>query len=134
MSRRRLSTRSGSPFWPTVGRAISAQVAILRAVTLYVCWNVKRGPLGHPCGNAYHALRQAGHDPEVIKSYGLRLLPDGFNGTEGRREAKRLTGSKTVPVLVTDEGEVVSDSKRIVVWAREHPAGGESSATATAAT
>ena len=88
---------------------------------LYVCWNAKRGPLGHACGDAYHALRQAGHEPEVVKSYGLRLLPDVLNRTEGRREAKRLTGSTTVPVLVTEEGEVVSDSKRIVAWAREHP-------------
>ena len=91
---------------------------------LYVCWNTRRGPLGHPCGDAYHALRDAGHDPEVVKSYGLRLLPDRFNRSEGRRAAKRLTGSVTVPVLVTDEGEVVSDSRRIVAWAREHPAGG----------
>ena len=90
---------------------------------LYVCWNVKRGPLGHPCGNAHHALRQAGHEPEVIKAHGSRLLPDRFNQTDGRREATRLTGNKTVPILVTDEGEVVSDSKAIVAWAREHPAG-----------
>jgi len=92
-------------------------------VKLYVCWNVKRGPLGHPCGNAHHALRQAGHEPEVIKAHGSRLLPDRFNQTDGRREATRLTGNKTVPILVTDEGEVVSDSKAIVAWAREHPAG-----------
>jgi len=92
-------------------------------VKLCVCWNVKRGPLGHPCGNAHHALRQAGHEPEVIKAHGSRLLPDRFNQTDGRREATRLTGNKTVPILVTDEGEVVSDSKAIVAWAREHPAG-----------
>ncbi len=92
---------------------------------LYVCWNAKRGPLGHACGNAYHALRQAGHDPEVIRAYGLGVLPDLFNRTEGRREAKRLTSSKTVPVLVTDEGQVVSHSKEIAAWAREHPASGE---------
>jgi glutaredoxin 2 len=41
----------------------------------------------------------------------------------GRKEAKRLTGSSWVPVLVTDDGEVVNDSKRIVEWARTHPAG-----------
>jgi len=94
-------------------------------VKLYVCWNTSPGPgERHPCGKAHRALREAGHDPEVIKSYGLAALPDLFNRSEGRREAKRLTGSKTVPVLVTDEGEVVSDSKEIVAWAREHPAGG----------
>ena len=89
---------------------------------LYVCWNAKRGPLGHACGDAYAALREAGHDPEVVKSYGLRILPDLFNRTEGRRAAKRLTGDKTVPVLVTDDGEAIADSKKIAAWAREHPA------------
>ena len=97
---------------------------------LYVCWNVKRGPWGHPCGNAYHALREAGHKPAVIKAYGLRVLPDPFNRTEGRREAKRLTASNTVPVLVTDDGKVVSESKDIVTWARENPAGATAAASA----
>ncbi|MDQ3609474.1 MAG: glutathione S-transferase domain-containing protein [Actinomycetota bacterium] len=99
-------------------------------MTLYVCWNVKRGPWGHPCGSAHHALREAGHEPEVIKAHGLRVLPDLFNRTEGRREVKRLTGSITVPVLVTDGGEVVADSKNIVAWAREHPAGDRTGASA----
>ncbi|HEX8074633.1 MAG TPA: glutathione S-transferase N-terminal domain-containing protein [Thermoleophilaceae bacterium] len=92
---------------------------------LYVCWGTFRSPRpgGHPCGNAYRALRDAGHDPEVIKSYGLGILPDALIQTEGRKEAKRLTGSSWVPVLVTDDGEVVNDSKRIVEWARTHPAG-----------
>ena len=93
---------------------------------LYVCWGTFPAPVrpgGHPCGNAYRALREAGHDPEVIRSYGLTILPDGlFNRTRGRQEVKRLTGSSTVPVLVTDDGEVVKDSKRIVDWARRNPA------------
>ena len=90
---------------------------------LYVCWNTKQGPLGHPCGNAYAALKEAGHDPEVIKARGLRLLPDVLNRSEARLEVQRLTGKKAVPVLVTDTGDVVSDSKRIVAWARA-PGGG----------
>jgi hypothetical protein len=91
---------------------------------LYVCWGTFPTPRpgGHPCANAYGALRKAGHDPEVIKSYGLAILPGPFNATEGRREAKRLTGKFTVPVLVTDDGEVVSDSKNIVAWAEKNPA------------
>ena len=92
---------------------------------LYVCWGTfttTPRPGGHPCGNAYRALKEAGHDPEVIKSYGLAALPDFMNRTEGRREAKKLTGKTTVPVLVTDSGEVISDSKNIVAWAKEHPA------------
>jgi Glutathione S-transferase, N-terminal domain len=92
---------------------------------LYVCWGTFPSPLrpgGHPCRNAYQALRDAGHEPEVIKSYGLAILPAPFNATEGRREAKRLTGKYTVPVLVTGDGEVVADSKNIVAWAEQHPA------------
>ncbi len=80
-------------------------------------------PGGHPCGNAYRALRDAGHEPEVVKSYGLAWLPDFMNATPGRREVKRLTGDTMVPVLVTDDGSVIEDSKRIVEWARSHPAG-----------
>jgi hypothetical protein len=42
--------------------------------------------------------------------------------TDGRREVERLSDQPAVPVLVTDEGEVVSDSKRISEWAETHPA------------
>lgn len=92
---------------------------------LYVCYGTfttTPRPGGHPCGNAYAALREAGHDPEVIRSYGLAVLPGAFNRTKGRKTVKELTGSYEVPVLVTDDGEVVSDSKRIVAWAQSHPA------------
>ena len=99
----------------------------LGRVKLYVCWGTFQTPRpgGHPCGNAYRALEEAGHSPEVIKSYGLSPLPDAiFNRTSGRREAKRLTGKSTVPVLVTDEGEAIADSKRIIEWAKRNPAAG----------
>jgi len=92
---------------------------------LYVCFGTFKPaprPGGHPCGNAYHALSEAGHDPQVIKSYGLGLLPDAFNNTKGRKEVRELTGANTVPVLVTDDGEVVRESATIVEWARAHPA------------
>ena len=36
---------------------------------LYVCWGTFPTPRpgGHPCANAYHALRDAGYEPEVVK-------------------------------------------------------------------
>ena len=93
---------------------------------LYVCWGTWKPaprPGGHPCGQAYHALREAGHDPEVVKSYGLAILPDGMaNQSAGRKRAKELTGSSTVPVLELDDGTAIADSKNIIAWAKEHPA------------
>jgi glutathione S-transferase-like protein len=93
-------------------------------VTLYVCWGTFRSPRpgGHPCGNANEALREAGWEPEVKKVYGLGILPAFMNPT--RREVRKLTGGNNwVPVLVTDDGEVVQDSKRIADWARTHKRG-----------
>lgn len=93
---------------------------------LFVCYGTfttTPRPGGHPCGNAHRALTQAGHEPEVVKAYGLGVLPEVFNRTRGRQEVKRLTGSLMVPVLEADDGEVVSGSKEIEAWARAHPAG-----------
>ena len=94
---------------------------------LYICYGTFHAPWrpgGHPCRNAYVALREAGHDPEVIRSYGLTILPDGlFNQTAGRQRAKQLTGSSTVPVLELDDGTAIWDSKKIIAWAKANPAG-----------
>ncbi len=93
---------------------------------LYVCYGTftkTPRPGGHPCGNAHRALKDAGHDPEVIKSYGLAPLPALLNNTKGRKEVKELTGAFTVPVLVTDTGEVIKESSAIVDWAERNPAG-----------
>ena len=91
---------------------------------LYVCYGTFKTPRpgGHPCANAYEALTEAGYSPDVVKSYGWSVLPDFMNPTKGRREAKQLTGKTMVPVLVTDGGDVVSESKNIVAWAKQHPA------------
>jgi hypothetical protein len=92
-------------------------------VKLYVCWNTMqfpRPPHGHPCHNAYKALRDAGYDPEVEKVGGLGIGPLKWM-TDGRREVERLTGQAAVPVLVTDEGERIHDSRKIVEWAKAHP-------------
>jgi hypothetical protein len=93
---------------------------------LYVCYGTfttTPRPGGHPCGNAYRALREAGHDPEVVHSYGLGILPDvPFNQTRGRKRAKELTGSTTVPVLELDDGSAIDGSQAIVDWAQAHPA------------
>jgi hypothetical protein len=95
-------------------------------VKLYVCygtWKPAPRPGGHPCGVAYHALVDAGHEPEVIHTYGLGILPGVVNElAPGRREVKRLTGNHWVPVLVTDADQVIQGSKEIAAWARRHRA------------
>jgi hypothetical protein len=88
---------------------------------LFVCWGTFKyspRPGGHPCGNAYHALKDAGHDPEVVRSYGFAPLPAVLNQTSGRREVQKLTGTRWVPTLVLDDGTVIDGSREIVEWAR----------------
>jgi Glutathione S-transferase, N-terminal domain len=96
---------------------------------LYVCygtWTTGGSIHKHPCGEAHRALTQAGYRPEVIRSYGLGLLPGMLNDlTHGRRKVKELTGNYWVPVLVADDGAVVQGSKRIIAWAQANPAAAE---------
>jgi hypothetical protein len=96
----------------------------LAPVKLYVCWGTFPSPRpgGHPCRNAHEALTAAGWDPEVDRTYGLGALPSFMNPT--RKPVRELTGDDWVPVLVTDDGEVVKGSKRIVAWAEAHPSSG----------
>lgn len=92
---------------------------------LYVCygtWRAAPRPGGHPCGKAHAALTEAGHQPEVVKSYGLGILPDALNQTAGRKRAKELTGNSWVPVLELDDGTAISGSDEIAEWARANPA------------
>lgn len=96
---------------------------------LYICWTTiqsPRPPHGHPCHNAHRALVDAGYDPEVVKVHGLGIGPVKLM-TDGRREVQELTGSPVVPVLVTNEGEVINESQRIVEWAESNPATSERS-------
>jgi hypothetical protein len=96
---------------------------------LYVCWGTfpvpwpRRGaswrPGAHPCKVAADALADAGYHPEVVRVYSFGQLPDI---TPGRREVRRLSGQSRVPVLVTDDGAVITGSSQIAAWAREHPA------------
>lgn len=91
---------------------------------LYVCWGTYRSPRpgGHPCRNAHEALREAGWKPRVEKVYGWGVLPDVMNPT--RAKVRELSGQGMVPVLVTDDGEVISGSDKVAKWAKDNPASG----------
>lgn len=94
---------------------------------LYVCygtWTAGAPLHKHPCGEAHKALVDAGHRPDVVRTYGLGLLPGSLNDlAPGRRKVKQLTGNYWVPVLVTDDGESVQGSERIISWALANSAG-----------
>lgn len=99
---------------------------------VYVCYGIFKTPLHrHACRAAFLAVRDAGYEPEEVRAYGFGALPNALNFTKGRREVRKLTGgSNWVPVLVTDDGEVVQGSKKIIAWAADHPADKTSVTTA----
>jgi len=79
-------------------------------VKLYVCYGTRTAGGSvhrHPCGEAHDALVAAGHAPAVIRSYGVGPLPGLINDRTPRREVKKLIGNYWVPVLATDDREVV---------------------------
>ena len=90
---------------------------------LHTCGQKKRGgSLGHPCGKAAKALDQAGFDYELKVVGGYRFVPWTRGGRdEDRAEVRRLSGTNEVPILVLDDGEVISGSGTIARWAKEHP-------------
>ncbi len=93
---------------------------------LYICWGTFQTlrPGGHPCANAHDALKEADHDFEVVKVRGLGVGPRLFHWvTSGRKEVEAVSGQRSVPVLVTDSGEAITESKRIIEWAQANPAG-----------
>ena len=91
---------------------------------LYVCYGAfPTGPKKHPCREALLALQAAGHEPEVVRAYGLGPLPDGpFNLTPARRRVKALTGSTMVPALELEDGTAIGGSQAVIAWAAAHPA------------
>jgi glutathione S-transferase len=91
-------------------------------VVLYTCGQKKAlGRVGHPCGRAARALDAAGHEYELRTVKGYRLaLWQRMSRKADRAEITRLSGTPEVPILVLDDGTVLSDSSRIVQWAREH--------------
>lgn len=94
---------------------------------LYVCPFEKHGgavpgPLAHPCGRAAKALDDAGHRYEIqqVKG-GIGMLWTLPNRAKDRAEVERLSGQRAVPILVLDDGEVVTGSGNIARWAKANP-------------
>ena len=92
---------------------------------LYTCTDGKSlgglpPPLAHPCGRAAKALDDAGHSYEWKKVKGGTLkLWTWPTRARDREEIEKLSGQRGVPILVLDNGDVISGSAGIVSWARE---------------
>jgi glutathione S-transferase len=97
---------------------------MLAAMVLYTCGQKTKGPrLAHPCANAGKALEDAGYEYEIKTVGGYRLMPWTWRSRAAdRAEVRELSGTNEVPILVLDDGQVISDSGAIVRWAKEHPA------------
>ncbi len=91
---------------------------------LYTCGVKGNGPgFAHPCARAVSALDDAGYEYVLKTVGGYRLMPWTWRKRNAeRQEIERLSGTKEVPILLLDDGEVVSGSGDIARWAKEHPA------------
>ncbi|MEX1141062.1 MAG: glutathione S-transferase N-terminal domain-containing protein [Thermoleophilaceae bacterium] len=107
-------------------RTLGAAVMVT-AMVLYICPTGKRfgglpGPAAHPCGRAAKALDDAGHAYETKSvrggSFQFWTWPAR---AQDRAEVRELSGQNGVPILVLDDGKVVSGSGRIVRWAADNP-------------
>jgi len=93
-------------------------------MVLYTCGQKKSGPAAlHPCAKAGKALDAAGYEYEIktVGGYRLAFWTWGSRGAD-RAEVKELSGTNEVPILILDNGEVISGSGTIARWAQEHPA------------
>jgi glutathione S-transferase len=102
----------------------------MRLMVLYTCPDKESlAALGHPCAKAAKALDAADHHYEMKTVQGGILKPWTWPSRgRDRAEIKRLSGQNAVPILVLDEGNVISGSGNIARWAKEHSsqAGGQS--------
>jgi glutathione S-transferase len=83
-------------------------------VTLYVCYGTFGTADSHACARAHQALRKAGFEPEVRRTFGCFRTDPLF---PGRRRIKEMTGNYKVPTLVLDDGTIVDGSHEIAEWA-----------------
>ena len=96
-------------------------------MVLYTCETGKSfgglpGPLAHPCGRAAKALDDAGHSYEhrTVRGGTFKIWTWPSRAAD-RAEVERLSGQRAVPILVLDDGDVVSGSEEIAAWARREP-------------
>lgn len=91
--------------------------------TLFVCHGDEGGPRIHPCRRVQEALHAAGIEYDKVIAAGGSPIP--FLRKGSRDELLAATGSKKLPALKLPDGTVLTHSRAILSWIREH---GESAA------
>jgi glutathione S-transferase len=95
-------------------------------VVLYTCANGTAfgglpGPIAHPCGRAAKALEDAGYAYECKQVNGGSLMFWTWpTRARDRAEIESLSGQRAVPILLLDDGEVITGSGAIVRWAQDN--------------
>ena len=98
-------------------------------MVLYLCTDGKAfgglpAPIAHPCGRAAKALDDAGHRYELRKVKGGTLKFWTWpNRARDRAEIQELSGQRAVPILVLDDGQVITGTGTIVSWAHANAPG-----------
>jgi glutathione S-transferase-like protein len=86
--------------------------------TLYVCHGDDGGPKVHPCRRVQEAMRAAGIDYEkVIAGHGN---PIPFLRRGSREELRQATGDTKLPTLKLVDGTVITGSRSILGWVKDH--------------
>ncbi|MGI8572939.1 MAG: glutathione S-transferase N-terminal domain-containing protein [Solirubrobacteraceae bacterium] len=86
--------------------------------TLYVCHGDEGGPRAHPCARVQRAMKAAGIEYEkVIAAHGH---PIPFLRKGSRDELQAATGTTKLPTLKLSDGTVISHSRGILAWVKEH--------------
>ena len=88
---------------------------------LYVCWGTFR-PRARAATRAATPTRPCARPAATPRS--RRSTASGCSATRlnpTRAKVRELTGQNIVPVLVTDEDEVIRESRKIIAWAKANP-------------
>jgi glutathione S-transferase len=86
--------------------------------TLFVCHGDDGGPRIHPCRRAQEALREAGIEyDKVVAAHGS---PIPFLRRGSREDLRAATGGTKLPALKLADGTVITHSRAILAWIRDH--------------
>jgi len=88
--------------------------------TLFVCHGDEGGPAIHPCRRVQEAMHAAGIEYEkVVAAHGS---PIPFLRKGSRDELHAATGQTKLPALKLADGRVLTPSRAILRWVKEHRA------------